>query len=1061
MELKANERLSVRGLENIRVYFSKLSELWEVADTQAKIKISHCFRCIANGGRDPTILRCDIKEWVPDGYRLKVQDKSFIQKILRETDALDTIVYEFLLSAKILNYETNSDLKDLLLSSHHDSKFSQPNEESFEQKESSAHSNDSSAHIQSMDIDQIVDMPARYSDTPVITREFSQIMLNLCLDLSEDPANAARMCSARLGDGAIAIIDKDSKFDPRDHRISYTVELLWNVLEHFIEKAKAEGNFLTPDGEDVMNFEQAIHVLQSVLNYTLLDGFRLSDKELRNEILVVLAMIAQFPHSVQYFLESGLFNFLITYACIEEVGRDSWFFFYKPIANSRNFSTISDIDLEFKKEVWFTISELLRSNDPDALLCFASSPVLSCMLMYLEQDSVENDRMSNDKSSADINPLSSFLSMSGELEGGSSSSTTSTNVHMNGGASAHEEKQGESRLLAKSSVENDAQVAKEKKARKGFVASLPLYKLREFQILAANFVVHNAPKVQCEFERQQGESRIIALVLRYSQSDMAEHKSLVFNLLILLNKCLINSLLVRSFMEESNAVQAFLYIFQRSDIEETRAQAIRLISTLCSGNNEKCQHQLSSLGGIFELIKPVRSYVHSRPPQVGTKAAIKFRKLDVGQSEELQDPLENPYGNDVSIVVVAILDCLGRAVVGNAANETEFAEREGVDALLDLLEISSFVVRLQVLRLISDMLQNKMLVAYANAWRSNSTLRSAAQILCHCWLDEEVRLDSQRREQGVICDIWNPLGNQMWPSDDQLLNGVTDALVTNKTALVAPLGKSMTVTKLATAILAGRNATQSNLPTAICDKALQRDTRIIIASALKSLGVYEMYGIKDKYNPLKISDGIQRPQIGSPGNFTGFAGMEDEKEAELNSPFGNSPQQRQKQLRLRDDEENRSFASNPTVERSEEKEGNASLTSNSLNLDMPMLNSSGDLGLTPTDRQVLSMARKYHALREGEWWLRVKKALSELQVDPIEADLALIDARLEHFFDASQAVQLEQMELFDEDQRMGKETEDHFMGQIITKKNQQIKAEWLKRNGRIKGTARNPFTAKK
>jgi hypothetical protein len=210
-------------------------------------------------------------------------------------------------------------------------------------------------------------------------------------------------------------------------------------------------------------------------------------------------------------------------------------------------------------------------------------------------------------------------------------------------------------------------------------------------------------------------------------------------------------------------------------------------------------------------------------------------------------------------MVVAILDCLGKAVVGNRVNETEFAEREGVDALLDLLEISSFVVRIQVLRLISDILQNQMLVAYANAWRSCSSLRSAAQVLCHCWLDEEVRLDSQRRENGVICDVWNPLGNQKWPTEDgeerkdldgEVMNSKT---LTNATNSNTANLKSMTVTKLASAILAGRNATQSNLPTDICDKALQRDTRIIIASALKSIGVYDMYGVRNKNNPLKVA----------------------------------------------------------------------------------------------------------------------------------------------------------------------------------------------------------------
>jgi len=183
---------------------------------------------------------------------------------------------------------------------------------------------------------------------------------------------------------------------------------------------------------------------------------------------------------------------------------------------------------------------------------------------------------------------------------------------------------------------------------------------------------------------------------------------------------------------------------------------------------------------------------------------------------------------------------------------------------------------------------------------------------------------------------------------------------------------------------------------------------------------------------------------------------------EAGSPVFRSPGQQQEGGDGEQQEED-SFAS---LDRTETKEAISLYSQHNINnsaaMDhMPMLNSSGDLGLTPSDRQVLSMARKYHALREGEWWLRVQRELTELRVKPIEADLALIDSRLEHFFDASQAVQMEQMELFDEDQRTKKELEDQFMGHIITKKNQQIKAEWLKRNGRTKGNTSNPFNKKK
>jgi hypothetical protein len=56
-------------------------------------------------------------------------------------------------------------------------------------------------------------------------------------------------------------------------------------------------------------------------------------------------------------------------------------------------------------------------------------------------------------------------------------------------------------------------------------------------------------------------------------------------------------------------------------------------------------------------------------------------------------------------------------------------------------------------------------------------------------------------------------------------------------------------------------------------------------------------------------------------------------------------------------------------------------------------------------------------------------------------------------------VQQEQITLYNDDDRMKKEEEEDFIGQIITKKEQQIKAEWLKKNG-TKLVARAPGTTK-
>lgn len=65
---------------------------------------------------------------------------------------------------------------------------------------------------------------------------------------------------------------------------------------------------------------------------------------------------------------------------------------------------------------------------------------------------------------------------------------------------------------------------------------------------------------------------------------------------MLLQKCLLISSSVRYFMEVNNIMQTFLYVYQKSDLDQTKAQALRLIATLCENNNIQMQHLFDQLG---------------------------------------------------------------------------------------------------------------------------------------------------------------------------------------------------------------------------------------------------------------------------------------------------------------------------------------------------------------------------------------------------------------------------------------------------------------------------------
>eukprot|EP01031_Cornospumella_fuschlensis_P039468 gene39468-48048_t len=289
------------------------------------------------------------------------------------------------------------------------------------------------------------------------------------------------------------------------------------------------------------------------------------------------------------------------------------------------------------------------------------------------------------------------------------------------------------------------------------------------------------------------------------------------------------------------------------------------------------------------------------------------------------------------------------------------------------------------MRLLSNLLLNPKLIVFVNVWRSSKTLRSAAQLLCHAWMDEEARLQSERKEQGVICDLFHPLQNQAWPLEESEKNIIL--LQRSYAGNKDTFNQSVTVNKLATAILAGRNAIQTNLPLDTCHKALECDQRVVTSSLLETLGLFDLYDIQTADNPFKDA-------------------------------YASSPSQ--------------SPAKSPTTGLSLQNAG-------AMNTDSM---------LSPKERQVLVMARKFFALREGEWWQQVQSYIGNVNVIPIEADVNLMNARLEVAFDAAVAVQTEQMALCEMDFVSKKENEDQYIDQILTKKHQQIKAEWLKRKNR-------------
>ncbi|RYH28649.1 hypothetical protein EON65_11450 [archaeon] len=887
IELKSNERLTVTGKHEIENYFNAIFQLLPVCSAKYVTYIVHTLHCVIHAGQDPTALKVhkSQNQSEEDGLS-RIVDVDYLMARIYCSGGLTYLATASNAIANALVYtEQNTDYSESPRSNKSDVKpMTREEELAFYgvpvNTQGSNNNNPDPASLGSPKPDPNADSFSTGSavndgDNPyvavspyeeeniVMMREVTQAILDFALDLSVSNDCTSTLCEVGMCHGVLVLLRKDFEHDSKDRRIPSLLELLWSLLESFMEQVKIEkthGNsrkYYLMKHEIILDLALAIDTLKNYLLYLLNDGYKLYDKECRNEVIIVLTLVADFPRSVGHFLSSNMMDILVTYACVEEVGHSSWPFFLKVVANARNFATASDVDLDFKKSVWNLIGILLRTNDTDALLCFAASPFMSALLSYLEhnaplgetaggagmsptqQGTMQKNSYLESKTlqSASFQPWDdNNLSKSLTLEGGGIGTGA-----VGGGGSRFKPKTSTWQMSTKASTMDTLG------SKKGLIATLTPNKLRELQVQAIFFLVHHAPKVLGEFERLDGPRRVLNLALKHSKSENAEQKTVVLHSLLLLYRCLVNSITLRAVLEDSQVIQSLLFLFMHSVEEDARAQALRILSSLCSSNNVFCQSEVLRHQGLQLMLLPLREYITKRPPIVGLKAGLKITVADV--SDPISDPLDNPFAGEISVLVISVLDCLMESVVGNIKNELSFADIEGLDALLDLLEISPFILRLQVMRLLSDLLLNPRLVVFVNVWRSSKTLRSAAQLLCHAWMDEEARLQSERKEQGVICDLFHPLQSQAWPLEEAEKNIILlqRSVAGNKDTF----NQSVTVNKLATAILAGRNAIQTNLPLDTCHKALECDQRVVTSNLLETLGLFDLYDIQSADNPFK------------------------------------------------------------------------------------------------------------------------------------------------------------------------------------------------------------------
>uniref|UniRef100_K3WRH7 Cilia- and flagella-associated protein 69 ARM repeats domain-containing protein n=1 Tax=Globisporangium ultimum (strain ATCC 200006 / CBS 805.95 / DAOM BR144) TaxID=431595 RepID=K3WRH7_GLOUD len=174
--------------------------------------------------------------------------------------------------------------------------------------------------------------------------------------------------------------------DAQDELLPLCIVILWNVLELCQEKMKCITKcasrrellvqFRLRNAAYFLGNEFTCQTLLHTLELLFVHGYRKQDKEMRNECLMILHLLARRRRSLDHFYSTGLTACLLSYATAAEyhnqnklkkqLTASSMLPFSSASAinaNSHNCATNSDDDFEFKQVLWFLIAEIMGDHD--------------------------------------------------------------------------------------------------------------------------------------------------------------------------------------------------------------------------------------------------------------------------------------------------------------------------------------------------------------------------------------------------------------------------------------------------------------------------------------------------------------------------------------------------------------------------------------------------------------------------------------------------------------------------------------------------------------------------
>ena len=159
----------------------------------------------------------------------------------------------------------------------------------------------------------------------------------------------------------------------REPLVNMCIENVWNILEN-----------CGMGSVETLATEETMLMMREMLDKVIVNGYKLDDRHLRNEMTILLCALAACDEAHSFFLNEEesmngvcFFDEMIKYSTCDELN----------LTINEKYSPTFGIgteDLEFKKLVWTAVSRILSSGNQEAFEKVEKSDFVSTLLLYLD-----------------------------------------------------------------------------------------------------------------------------------------------------------------------------------------------------------------------------------------------------------------------------------------------------------------------------------------------------------------------------------------------------------------------------------------------------------------------------------------------------------------------------------------------------------------------------------------------------------------------------------------------------------------------------------------------------